>query len=107
MVHVDEQLYHTLINMVSVRVIFRSVVRGFDVSNVIFEARVNNDALRLFWLAYRRVTEECWKWLLGERGMSRSDDAVFIAGHAHMLCLERVVKCQSRNPESTSCGGGE
>lgn len=36
-----------------------------------------------------------------------SDDAVFIAGHAHMLCLERVVKCQSRNPESTSCGGGE
>lgn len=64
MVHVDEQLYHTLINMVSVRVIFRSVVRGFDVSNVIFEARVNNDALRLFWLAYRRATENvgngCW-----------------------------------------------
>ena len=48
MVHVDEQLYHTLINMVSVRVIFRSVVRGFDVSNIIFEARVNIDALRLF-----------------------------------------------------------
>lgn len=29
------------------------------------------------------------------RSRSRSDDAVFIAGHAHVLCLERVVKCQS------------
>ena len=42
-----------------------------------------------------------WGHLVEYRGRVRgrlskgSDDAVFIAGHAHMLCLERAVKCQS------------
>lgn len=35
---------------------------------------------------------------------TRSDDAVFGAGHAHVLCLEerfaRVVKCQSSETQS-------
>lgn len=42
-----------------------------------------------------------WGYLVEYRGRVRgrlskgSDDAVFIARHAHMLCLERAVKCQS------------
>ena len=28
------------------------------------------------------------------------DNAVFITGHAHVLCLERVVKCQSTETQS-------